>query len=363
MKNIYQAVLLVIVGATQRELARQVRYLKVENEILRSRLPKRVIVVPKERARLVKFARKLTAQMLRPLVTIVHPDTLLGWVRDGRTSSRAKPTGTPRGRPRTELALRRLILKLARENSWGYTRILGELKKLGITPPSRNTVKNILRTAGLDPGPKRGESTWDDFLKRHAASLWQCDFFSRRVITKKGIRQVFVLAFLNVKTRRVILSPATYKPDAIWIAAQAESFVKQARDQGLPVARLIHDRDKKLSSLFDNTLRRHRVKVVKTPFRSPNMNAFVERFVQSITQECLNHFIVFGTPHMDVLCREYLTYYHRHRPHQGKRNELLLPPKRRKRRCKATEDIPALAELRCESRLGGLLKSYHRKAA
>ena len=81
-------------------------------------------------------------------------------------------------------------------------------------------------------------------------------FFSRKVLTTKGIRQAFVLAFLNVKTRRVILSPATYKPDAEWIATQAESFVEQARIDCLPVARLIRDHDGAFSKVFDEVLRR-----------------------------------------------------------------------------------------------------------
>jgi putative transposase len=218
-------------------------------------------------------------------------------------------------------------------------------------------VKNILKAVGLDPGPQRGEGTWDDFLTRHAASLWQCDFFSRRVLTTKGIRQAFVLAFLNVKTRRVILSPATYKPNAEWIEAQAEAFVEQARGAGLPVARLMRDNDSSFSTVFDEALRRKHVKIVKTQFRSPNMNAFVERFVQSIQQECLDHFIIFGTQHMDVLCREYLEYYLTERPHQGRENEVLVgekPPK---------ESLLKLSDIRCQSRLGGLLKSYSRKAA
>jgi hypothetical protein len=79
---------------------------------------------------------------------------------------------------------------MAGENQWGYTRIIGELKKLGIKPPSKNTVKKILKAAGFEPGPKRGEGTWDDFLKQHAVSLWQCDFFSKRILTMKGIREV-----------------------------------------------------------------------------------------------------------------------------------------------------------------------------
>ena len=359
MKNIYHSLLVVIAEATQKELARQIKYLKVENEILRSKLPARITVTPKERQRLVKFAGKLTAKMLEGLVSIVHPGTVLRWVREERKSKDKPPAKV--GRPKTPEELRKLIRKLARENDWGYTRIMGELKKLGITPPSKNTVKNILKAAGLDPGPQRGEGTWDEFLTRHAASLLQCDFFSRKVMTTKGIRQAFVLAFLNVKTRRVILSPATYKPDAEWVEEQAEAFVEQARGAGLPVARLMRDNDSSFSTVFDEALRRKHVKIVKTQFRSPNMNAFVERFVQSIQQECLDHFVVFGTQHMDVLCREFLEYYHTERPHQGRENELLV--QETPKNPVSNSDVLRLSDLSCSSRLGGLLKSYSRKAA
>jgi putative transposase len=100
--------------------------------------------------------------------------------------------------------------------------------------------------------------------------------------------------------------------------------VEQARGEGLPVTRLMRDRDSSFSRAFDDTLRRKHVKVVKTQFCAPNMNAFVERFVQSIKQECLDYFVVFGLRHMDVLCREYLDYYHLERPHQAKENEPLV---------------------------------------
>jgi len=75
---------------------------------------------------------------------------------------------------------------MAKENAWGYTRIMGELKKLGIKPPSRNTVKKILKAAGFEPGPRRGEGTWDEFLARHAKTLVQCDFLSRKVVSLIG---------------------------------------------------------------------------------------------------------------------------------------------------------------------------------
>jgi putative transposase len=354
MKNIYQSLLLVIAGATQKELASQIKYLKGENEILRSRIPGLVRVTAKERNRLTKFAGKLTAKVLKQLVSIVHPETLLGWIRKERKGKETPPV--KRGRRRTPEQMRQLIRKMARENDWGYTRIMGELKKLGIKPPSRNTVKNILKAVGLDPGPQRGEGTWDEFLTRHAASLWQCDFFSRRVLTTKGIRQAFVLAFLNVKTRRVILSPATYQPTAEWVETQAEAFVEQARGEGLPVSILMRDNDGMFRNDFDEVLRRKHVRVKKTQFRSPNMNAFAERFVQSIKQECLDHFVVFGAQHMDLLCREYLEYYHTERPHQGRENELLVGKGAENR------ELLKLSDVRCTTRLGGLLKSYQRKA-
>ena len=175
MRNIYNTLLLLI-GATQKELARQVTYLKVENKILRSKLPARVRVTTAEKSRLVRFGQKL-GKAMNELVSIVHPDTLRRWIRESRQESRRKVR--PVGRRRTAEDIRQQILKLAKETGWGYTRILGELRKLNIRSVSRNTVKNSLRKAGFDPGPKRGIGTWDEFLKIHAATLWQCDFFSR----------------------------------------------------------------------------------------------------------------------------------------------------------------------------------------
>ncbi|QDU28987.1 Integrase core domain protein [Anatilimnocola aggregata] len=357
MVNIFQSLLLVIAGATQKELARQVKYLKVENQVLRSKLPKRITITPKERVRLVKFAQKLGGKVLRQLTTIVAPSTILRWIR---AEKKLKPQKRKRGRPKTPEQLRRLILKMARENEWGYTRIMGELKKLGIKPPSRNTVKNILKAAGYEPGPRRGEGTWDDFLKQHAASLWQCDFFSKRILTLRGIREVFVLAFLHVETRRVILSPPTFNPNENWIVAQAAVFVEQARGQGLRVATVQHDCDTKFTQGFDQALRQRRARVRRTAFRSPNTNAFVERFVQSIGQECLDRFVIFGEKHMNHVCQEYLQHYHQERPHQGEgiENELLI----RKQKPRQVAAI-SLSEVNCSERLGGLLKSYSSKAA
>jgi putative transposase len=77
-------------------------------------------------------------------------------------------------------------------------------------------------------------------------------------------------------------------------------------------------------------------------------------------QECLDHFIIFGTQHMDALCREYLDHYLTERPHQGKENEVLVGESPAKQE---NAEMPTLSDIRCQTRLGGLLKSYSRQAA
>src|SRR3954464_14629614 len=108
-----------------------------------------------------------------------------------------------------------------------------------------------------------------------------------------------------------------------WIYAQAENFVEQARAQGLPVSKLMRNRDSAFSKAFDAVVQRRRVRVVKSQFRAPNMNAYAERFVQTIQQECLDHFVVFGAQHMDHLCKEFVEHYHEERPHQRLDRELV----------------------------------------
>lgn len=90
MASIYRSLLMVIAGAAQKDLARQVRYLKVENEILRSKLPARITITSSERQRLLKFGAKL-GKAIQQLVTIVTPDTFLQWIREERRGSQKRP--------------------------------------------------------------------------------------------------------------------------------------------------------------------------------------------------------------------------------------------------------------------------------
>lgn len=189
----------------------------------------------------------------------------------------------------------------------------------------------------------------------------QCDFFSKRVLTPKGFRDLFVLVFLHVETRRVFITPTTFKPNEAWMLEQAAAFHEHVKETGLKAKIVMHDRDSKFSEPFDEALRDAKTKVQKTAFRSPNTVAFVERFIQSLQQEVLDYFFVFGQRHMDYLCSEYTEHYHRERPHQSKDNDVLVKPKPGKQKTDVT--TIRQSDIRCKSRLGGLLKHYERTAA
>src|SRR5688500_11047300 len=119
---------------------------------------------------------------------------------------------------------------------------------------SRSTVVNILRQDGLDPRTDPGKGTWADFLKAHAQGLWQCDFFSKHIVTAAGVRQCFVLAFIHVQSRRVWLSPCTFAPDAPWMAEQAGALAAHAKQEGMQLDTVLRDRDRRYSGPFDATL-------------------------------------------------------------------------------------------------------------
>jgi putative transposase len=353
MRWLYQPLLLLLANSTDSDLAKQVEYLKAENQILRKRLGKRPYLEDGEKRLLVKLGQAV-GKGVKDLLSIVSYPTFRRWVGlYDPVKAAAKPAAGAKGkggRPRTPDETRELVLRLARENEgWGYTRILGELKKLGITKVSRSTVVNILRENDLDPKTDPTKGTWADFLKSHAKSLWQCDFFSKYVITPDGARQCFVLVFLHVATRRVWLSPCSFKPDAAWMTTQAQSFLAHAKQEELPAEVVLRDHDGKYTAAFDDPLTAAGVAVRQVGFRSPNQNAYVERFVQAVERECLDKFVAFGQEHLDLLCREYAEHYHDERPHQAKDNAPLTGA-----------SPPCNGPVESRERLGGVLRHYYR---
>jgi putative transposase len=347
---------MLIAQATEKELVLYIEYLKAENRILRSKLPKRVNITPAERSKLIKLGVQL-GSAIKELITIVHPRTFARWVSEGALA--AKPR--KRGRPRKPDEIRELIIQMAKDTGWGYKRILGELKKLRIHNISRSTIARILQENGFDPGPKRGDGTWHEFVRRHVKTLWATDFFTKNVWTLRGPVTYYVLFFIHIHSRRVHIGSVTPNPDGAWMAQQARnmSMVFDDEPDEYKPTHIVRDRDSKFTKQFCSILEDDGIEFREIAPLSPNMNPFAEAWVQRTKHEVLDNFIVFGERHLRHLLKEWLAYYHEFRPHQGIGNVPIsgLRP--------MTEDPIEFRreEIICHERLGGLLKHYERKAA
>jgi putative transposase len=219
-------------------------------------------------------------------------------------------------------------------------------------------VVNTLTGAGLQPSPARSQSTWHEFPKRHAETLWACNFFTKHVWTLRGLVQVYILLFIHVGLRRVVIPGFTASPDDAWMRQQARNLSILLADSGRPPTHLVLDNDTKFTAGFRDILASDGVEVVRTAVRSPNMNATVERFGQSLFRECLDHFVVFGEDHLRHLINEYLCHHHRERCQQGLGN---VPPAVASGEESDVISFPT-GRVECRERLGGLLKSYRRVA-
>jgi len=353
MSKIYHPLLALIASATDRELAKYVEYLKHENKILRARIPGQIHTTYEERQTLLKYG-KVIGRAIEELITIVTPTSFYNWVRNEKNG---KPMPkNPKGGQRKPKELRELVLKIAEETGFGLTRIIGELRKLGITNISRQTVRNILKEHGIEPSPDRTSDSWADFLKRHGETLWGCDFFSVKSVTAKGIQDLYVMVFLCLKTREVIVTESTARPDSAWVCEQTEWFVEQTKDRKKPEM-ILHDRDLKFTRDFTATVKKAGMKTNPLPKGSPNLNGRCERVIETIKLECLAKFLIFGKRHTDYLISEFVTYYNTRRSHMERDH---LPPIR-----DVPEEVQTLTidQIEVQSYVGGLVKSFERKAA
>jgi putative transposase len=200
-----------------------------------------------DRAFLAATSRLLPPRCRRGL--LVTPQTLLRWhrelVRRQWTYGRVGP-----GRPPMEPRKRELVLRLARENPrWGYQRIAGELKKLGLSV-SPSTVRRLLTGAGLRPAPRRSGPSWRAFLSAQAAGIVACDFFT---VETAFMRRYYVLFFIEIQTRRVHLAGVSANPNGRWVSQQARNL---SFSGALGQRRfVIHDRDSKFTAAFDEVFR------------------------------------------------------------------------------------------------------------
>jgi len=278
----------------------------------------------------------------------VSPQTLLRWHRE---LVRRKWTYRRRrraGRPRIGGEAAAFILRLAQENPrWGYRRIQGELRKLGVRV-SATAIRSLLRRRGLEPAPRREGPSWKEFLASQASGILACDFFTVETIR---LRTLYVLFFIELSSRRVRLAGVSAHPRSAWVTQQARNLASDGLGE---IRFLIRDRDAKFSGPFDEVLRSEGVRVIRTPIRSPKANAFAERFVKTVRRECLDHVLIFGERHAQRVLREYLRHYNEERPHRGLALDMPEPGATLRR-----SEGPVVRV----DRLGGLIHEYHRVAA
>jgi putative transposase len=303
-----------------------------------------------ERRSLARHGHRLGRHRLREVATIVTPDTILRWHRQltARKWRYAKRRG---GRPGVVAEIRCLVVRMAEENpTWGYTRILGALKNVGHRV-SRSTIARILKAHGLPPVPERPTS-WQVFLRAHWGAIAGADFFTTEVWTLRGLLTYYTVFVIDLASRRVHIVGSTPHPDEAFMRQVTRTLT--AAEEGWLVSHrvLICDRDAKWSAPVRGRLDAAGIRVVQTPFQAPNANAYAERFVRSIKDECLHRVIPFGERHLRRTIAEYVEHYHRERNHQGIKNELIAggPP------------TAPVGRIRRRPRLGGLLNYYYRAA-
>jgi putative transposase len=297
-----------------------------------------------DRAVLSALSRLLAAPLRQR--RLVSPRTLLRWHHQLVARRWTYPHRRP-GRPPTAAPIRALVLRMARENPrWGYRRIHGELVGLGHTVAA-STIWKILKDAGLDPAPRRAGSTWRQFLSAQAHAILAIDFAH---VDTVFLRRLYILVVIEHDRRRVHVAGISAHPTGAWVTQQARNLLMDLGEHAERFRFLIRDRDSKFTAAFDAVFTCADIRIIRTPIRAPRANAIAERFIGTLRRECLDHMLITGPRHLDVVLREYVQHFNTHRPHRSLRQR---PPAGGT----PSGSAGAIRVLR-RDRLGGLLHEY-----
>jgi transposase InsO family protein len=351
----WQILVAAMAGWITRQQDAVIEYLREENRVLKQQLGRRRLrLTDDQRRRLAVRGKAIGRRALAEVASLVTADTILRWHRQLIAEKWTHKRRSP-GRPRIMEVIAELTVRMARENPrWGYTRIQGALYNVGHRV-GRTTVADILKRNGIDPAPERGKrTTWSQFLKAHWSVLAAADFFTVEVWGPRGLVTFYVFFVIELATRRIEIAGITPSPHEAWMMQIGRNLTDPIDGFLAEKEFLILDRDTKFSSAFRGLLRDADIDVVRLPPRSPNLNAYAERFVRSIKDECMSRMIFFGERSLRKVTREYAAHYHMERNHQGLDNQLIEPDDRLNRTSGAVD---------CLQRLGGMLRFYHRAAA
>src|SRR6478609_7223427 len=282
------------------DAAKDVEILMLRHEVavLRRTNPRPALTWP-DRAMLSALTRLLPTPLRqqRP----VTPRTLLRWHAQLVARRWTYPHRRP-GRPPTPPPIRALVLRMARENPrWGYRRIQGELIGLGHSVAA-STVWTILKNAGLDPAPRRSGPTWREFLSAQAHAILAIDFAH---VDTVFLRRLYILVVVEHGRRRVHLAGITAHPTGDWVTQQARNLLMDLGEHADRFRFLIRDRDSKFTAAFDAVFTGADIRIIRTPIRAPRANAIAERFIGTLRRECLDHILITGPRHLDIVLREF----------------------------------------------------------
>jgi len=305
--------------------------------------------------------QRLWPGWIGPLI-IVKPATVIRWHRKGfKLLWRRKSHSGRIGRPRIPRKHISFIQRISGDHpEWGEDRIAEELAaKFGIEH-STSTIRRYMVPRRSRP---RGDQSWRTLVRNHAKGLWACDFLIQHTALY-SVAYIFII--MEIHSRRIVHFNVTTNPTLPWVKQQ----IRQATPWDMTPRFLVHDNDgifgqygRKLAVEGDDRKRSYRchldrwldevmgIKGIPIPYGAPNASPHIERFIRTLREEALDHFVFFGLAHIRRVLSEYIRYYNGARPSQAIHGipepypELMKPP-------------PRLSKLMALPVLGGIQHDY-----
>ncbi len=312
---------------------------------------KRLCWSPAQRLLQVAYLKRIPVRMRQLFCWITTPAALIRTVKrfQQRMANSATDPEAEKGPGRPWLGQEKIdaILRIFDSGCTGLSRIVGEMAKCGLTVVE-STVRKVLTQHGRAPTPgnSRKGSTWLQFWKLHAHATVGADFIQIPIGLLGKVVNAFIFIAIEHDTRRVHLLGITCHPTDAWCA----NVLRSATMSGEPLARRKHwilDNDGKYGQQAKAVLD---TKLIQTAIHAPDMNAYAERFIRSIQDECLNHIIFLSEDHLRQATVEYIRHYNDERPHQGIGNVTIGPWQ------------IGTGEIVCNQSLHGMLTSFRRAA-
>lgn len=347
-----------VTGTVNQELLLRNEYLTAENRVLRNQIKGRLLLSEAEKATLAEIAHRLGREALNDVAATATPDTILGWYRklvarkfDGSKSRKRV------GRPKADAQPEKLVVRTARENpGWGYDRIVGALANLGRQISDQTVGKHSQASRHIARAQTEADGSLDGFHSFAYGGSGRGRFLYGGSLHAEGTRDLLRVVFHSRGEPEDLHCWNDTHPDEAWMKQQARNATLEKGGYQNGCRYVLHDRDTKFCKSFRQTMESGNVEAIRLPARSPNLNAYAERWVRSVKEECLSKLILFGEGSLKLALREYQEHYHEERNHQGKQNRLLFARDE-------AGSVKSQEAVRGKERLGGLLRYYQRQAA